>query len=322
MELENRRVSVVIATYNRSNVLRFAIETVRWQTHRNWELLVVGDGCTDDTVDVVGSFEDPRIRFINLPENFGEQSRPNNIGCELASGRYVAFLNHDDLWWPDHLEHGLQALAATGADVVFAEMLCLQVGGSFVFGRTRGGCYDPNEHLPASSWLVRETAVREVGPWRPFGAQFSYPSQEWLFRAWWAGTDARYSPRWIFGRFSSKKQIRSTGHLTALHIPSTLRPNSYRDRDATEHQRYFELIASGATPRDLDANPWIPQGWWLPPSMGRLQGPVLRCVLSLGIAPCAVRMFVRNRGRRGKELDILRRSRGLHQPNSRQREGT
>src|SRR5581483_1041903 len=88
------KVSVVIATFNRSNVLRFAIESVRWQTYPDWELIVVGDCCTDDTEEVVRSFNDPRVRFVNLPRNHGEQSVPNNFGCDLAQGEYIAFLNH------------------------------------------------------------------------------------------------------------------------------------------------------------------------------------------------------------------------------------
>ena len=64
-------VSIVIATYNRSNVLRFAIESVRAQTVADFELIVIGDACTDDTAAVVNGFGDPRIRFENLPRNIG-----------------------------------------------------------------------------------------------------------------------------------------------------------------------------------------------------------------------------------------------------------
>jgi GT2 family glycosyltransferase len=60
---------------------------VRAQTRSDWELIVVGDACTDDTADVVATFPDPRIRFVNLPENVGEQSGPNNEGVRLGHGR-------------------------------------------------------------------------------------------------------------------------------------------------------------------------------------------------------------------------------------------
>jgi glycosyltransferase involved in cell wall biosynthesis len=74
---------------------------VLWQTLADWELIVVGDRCTDDTEVVVRGFPDPRIRFVNLERNFGEQSVPNNEGVRLAQGRFIAYLNHDDLWLPE-----------------------------------------------------------------------------------------------------------------------------------------------------------------------------------------------------------------------------
>src|SRR5262245_25925832 len=97
------KVSIITATYNRSNVLRYAITRVLGQTCTDWEWLIVGDGCTDDTAAVVGRVGDERIRFTNLPKNHGEQSAPNNAGVALAAGTYIAFLNHDDLWFSDHL---------------------------------------------------------------------------------------------------------------------------------------------------------------------------------------------------------------------------
>ena len=97
------RVSVVTATYNRSHILRHSIASVIAQRLTDWELIVVGDACTDDTADVVASFDDPRIRYHALAANVGEQSGPNNEGVALARGEMIAFLNHDDLWLPDHL---------------------------------------------------------------------------------------------------------------------------------------------------------------------------------------------------------------------------
>src|SRR5437879_999756 len=101
---ESPTVTIVTATYNRSEVLKHAIRSVLGSTLSDWELLVVGDGCTDDTELCVTSFGDPRIRFVNLPKNTGGQSAPNNLGMELARGRYIAFLNHDDLILNHHLE--------------------------------------------------------------------------------------------------------------------------------------------------------------------------------------------------------------------------
>src|SRR5579862_4006212 len=123
-------VSIVVATYNRSNVLALAIESARAQTVEDWEMVVVGDACTDDTAEVVHSFKDTRIRFVNLSENWGEQSRPNNEGEARSQGRYVSFLNHDDLWFPDHLERTLAALEAGDAGMVFSVVGLVEPGGA------------------------------------------------------------------------------------------------------------------------------------------------------------------------------------------------
>src|SRR5437762_4733085 len=104
MSSASPQISVIIATYNRSNVLRYAIQSVLWQIFQDFEILVIGDGCTDDSAQVVASFAEPRIRWHNLPQNSGSQSMPNNTGLEMARGTYIAYLGHDDLWYPTHLE--------------------------------------------------------------------------------------------------------------------------------------------------------------------------------------------------------------------------
>lgn len=304
-----------MATYNRSNVLRIAIETVRWQTIAGWELLVIGDHCTDDTAEVVAGFADPRIRFVNLPENFGEQSGPNNVGVAQARGRHVAFLNHDDLWWPDHLETCLGALDRSGADLVFGELLAVGDGGNAVIGKTPDGRYDPRQVVPASAWVGHTAAVRAVGPWRPAGRLLNYSSQEWLFRAHWAGADVPWSPRWMLGPFPGRKRIRSTGRITVVQISSVVRPDTYRERRATEQEHYFGLLASGVDPRAIGvppgggpAEPKAPSAAWL---RRRVQQAAVRVLLPLGVAPGATRHFLRFKARRGAATRALRRTRGL-----------
>ncbi len=98
-------VTVVIATYNRAETLRYAIESVLWQTYKNFELWVIGDCCTDHTEAVVRSFShDPRVNWYNLPQNSGYQSKPNNEGIRRGKGSHIAYLNHDDIWLPNHLQ--------------------------------------------------------------------------------------------------------------------------------------------------------------------------------------------------------------------------
>lgn len=72
------RATVIMATYNWSTVLPYSIGSVINQTFTDWELLVVGDACTDDSGDVVANVGDPRVRWINLKTPTGHQSGPNH----------------------------------------------------------------------------------------------------------------------------------------------------------------------------------------------------------------------------------------------------
>lgn len=227
-------VSVVVATWNRSNVLRLALESLRGSTLRDWEACVVGDACTDDTGAVVAALGDPRIHFENLPENFGEQSWPNNVGCRRARGRYLAFLNHDDLYFPDHLETSVGLLEETGADLVFAAMALarpatpeeLKAGRwEFRVGAPPGRRYEPYLNAPASTWVMRRELHEELGGWRPAVRCWGAPSQDFLFRAWKRGKDLRFKPR-----------------LTVLMVPSNKRSNVYLRREGHENQFFYEQM--------------------------------------------------------------------------------
>ncbi|MGD8894277.1 MAG: glycosyltransferase [Desulfobacterales bacterium] len=94
------RVSVIIPTYNRGWIIREAIDSVMVQDYRDFELIVVDDGSTDNTPDILDSFRD-EIRVLRQ-ENQGV-SAARNRGLAAASGRFIAFLDSDDLWLPQKL---------------------------------------------------------------------------------------------------------------------------------------------------------------------------------------------------------------------------
>ena len=222
-------VSIVLSTYNRSNVLYYAVESVLRQTFTDWELLVIGDACTDDTDLLMHSFveRDERVRYKNRKTNFGEQSGPNNDGVAESSGRYVAFLNHDDIWLEDHLEVLVRAIRERDCDMVFSLVDYVQPDNtSRIVGATPGGEYDPLLFVPASSWLVKRETLEDVGPWRPAGQLYNIPSQDWCFRAWKLG-----------------KKIEMVADLTVVAVPSGLRKNAYSSRECDVNERLF--VASG-----------------------------------------------------------------------------
>jgi glycosyltransferase involved in cell wall biosynthesis len=301
-----RDVSIVIATYNRSAVLREVLDVLRLQTVRTWEAIVVGDGCTDDTADVVAAFGDPRLRFVNLDRNHGEQSAPNNAGVSLATGRALAFLNHDDFWRPDHLERSLAHLDATGADLVYSWIANLLPGEDetvVLLGVSPGGAYTPAAIVPASSWVMRRELAGRVGPWRSGWTIRLSPSQDWLWRAAKLGAQLRELPR-----------------VSVIGFPSGSRPGSYADSGAAEHARWRARLQSDPAWPEAILTRYIrtqADGGRLPPSArpARQVSWALRnagsaAVASAGLHPLAVWTAIRHPGP-GGFLTWLRKRRGL-----------
>lgn len=104
-------VSIVIPTYDRLAYLKEAVQSVLAQTVADWELIVVDDGSTDDTVMWLESLVEPRITVVRQAHT-GNRSRLRNLGVERARARWIAFLDSDDLWHPDKLAVQLEQLAA------------------------------------------------------------------------------------------------------------------------------------------------------------------------------------------------------------------
>ena len=97
-------VSVVTAAYNSARFIAQAIESVLGQTHSCWEMLIVDDCSTDDTAAIAGEYarRDGRVRVISLAQNRGP-AHARNEAIRLANGRFIAFLDSDDMWAVDKL---------------------------------------------------------------------------------------------------------------------------------------------------------------------------------------------------------------------------
>lgn len=113
---EEALVTVVIPTYNHATMLRRALQSVVEQSYQNWNAIVVNNFSTDNTIEIVNEFNDPRIACINFRNN-GVIAASRNQGIELAEGIFVAFLDSDDTWFSNKLEECVSLLNA-GADLV------------------------------------------------------------------------------------------------------------------------------------------------------------------------------------------------------------
>jgi glycosyltransferase involved in cell wall biosynthesis len=223
-------ITVVTTTYNWPSVLRLAIPSVLAQSFADFEYLIVGDCCTDETADVVASFDDPRIRWHNLEENSGNQSGPNRWALERARGGAIAYLNHDDLWFPHHLQTLVDAMHEHRARV--AHTMCLEIsppGYDYrnVQGMPRTGFFGPDEVMIMTSTLMHDAALaKEVGGWIDWRELAEVPTIHFI------------------RRLVSAVGLHTVQEVSAIKFNSGDRKDSYRLRVADEQARYVELMRS------------------------------------------------------------------------------
>jgi glycosyltransferase involved in cell wall biosynthesis len=263
-------VSVVTATYRRPEVLRVAARSVLRQTHQDWELLVIGDQCGPETAHTLEALSDRRIRYINLPARFGEQSGPNSIGLLVARGRRVAFLNHDDVWLPDHLERAL----AREEDFYFAKTAFASavedtpLGPRPIFnklGPPRQDVWQAFDHSPysfepCSAWVVTAELAQRVGEWRSAATLYRTPMEDWLLRS------ARAGARFAFGEQVTVLKMEYNRAQGSWYEQSHA-PHDYVDQRIDEHglraREVLLSVAAVTTVRSLQRRNRSPLGYAL-----------------------------------------------------------
>ena len=107
-------ISIVMPCFNSSKFIGHSIRSVLSQTYQDWEMIIVDDCSTDDSVDIIKSFmyDEPRISLIKLPKNLGPDVARNQA-IQLAQGKYVAFLDSDDIWFSTKLSAQLAFMASS-----------------------------------------------------------------------------------------------------------------------------------------------------------------------------------------------------------------
>lgn len=118
---ENPLVTVIMPAYNAEKYIEKAISSVISQSYENWELLVIDDGSTDSTVEIVerNFGNEPRIHFYKNEKNIGV-AKTRNRGFDLANGEWIALLDSDDIWMPDKTEKQLKLLDSCKADILYS----------------------------------------------------------------------------------------------------------------------------------------------------------------------------------------------------------
>jgi glycosyltransferase involved in cell wall biosynthesis len=100
----NSLVSVIIPAYNAEKFIIATLNSVKAQTYSSWECIIVDDGSTDQTRNIIGTFENQDSRFRYIKGQHGGVSRARNLGISISQGDFIALLDHDDLWAPTKLE--------------------------------------------------------------------------------------------------------------------------------------------------------------------------------------------------------------------------
>ena len=172
-------VSVIIPVYNGAAEVRRAIDSALAQKNCTVEVIVLNDGSRDETDSVLAEYGD-RIRAVNQ-QNCG-LSKTRNNGIALATGEWVAFLDHDDYWQPEKLSLQLEAARRTGFDVVytnagnFGDVARVAELRSEPQGMAEGDLLEPlllDNFIVVSSVMIRRSVIQETG-----GFDTSLPSVE------------------------------------------------------------------------------------------------------------------------------------------------
>lgn len=169
------KVDVVLPVYDGAEYVGDAIESVLSQTYEQWELVVVDDGSTDRTPGVVRAYDDPRITLLENDDNRGVGASRNR-GVRRVNGDLVAYLDHDDVWYPEKLRRHVERHRVSGADLVYSDVQEIAADGTVLGDARRPDPKQPGEPLvrqllledgvvilTMSSVTVRRTAWEAVG---------------------------------------------------------------------------------------------------------------------------------------------------------------
>jgi len=191
------RISVVLPVYDRERYVGEAVRSVLEQTRPADELIVVDDGSTDGSIDVVRGFASPIVHIVRQAN--GGIGAARNRGMEAATGDLVAFIDSDDLWTQDKLALQQRALADTGAALVFGQVVeFLSPDRAEELAGVYRVATEPRPGFVATTLLARRAALDRIGP---FDTSFRVGEFiDWLGRARDLGLESAMVPETVAQR--------------------------------------------------------------------------------------------------------------------------
>lgn len=171
--MDNPLVSVLVTVYNQGRYVRETLESVLAQTYGNWEMIVTDDCSPDNSLEEIRKVSDSRMRIVARSRNSGLANIPRNEMIRAAKGKYLAFLDGDDLWLPEKLSRQVQFMEEH-PEYPFSHVACMVVdeNGRDLYPRNWGN-YPPNgdcfrellakTFICTSATMVTSALVEEVG---------------------------------------------------------------------------------------------------------------------------------------------------------------
>ncbi|MDW8849534.1 glycosyltransferase family 2 protein [Flavobacterium sp. MMLR14_040] len=176
-------VSIITPTFNAEKFIRATIESVQNQSYQNWEMILVDDASTDKTIAIIKEFaqKDNRIKLTELSKNSGN-GFARNVALEKADGKYIAYLDADDLWFPMKLEKQIQFLKTNNLPFTFSFYDCIDEEGNSLNRRVEAPLKLTYDQLFFCNYVGNLTAIYDVGFFGKVVIEATQKRQDW--RLW------------------------------------------------------------------------------------------------------------------------------------------
>jgi glycosyltransferase involved in cell wall biosynthesis len=189
-------VSIVVPTYNSRATLRCALESIQRQDFADFDVWVIGDACTDRSEEVIEALHDNRFHWANRTINSGGSGAGYREGLERSRGRYIAYLGHDDLWFPWHLSSLVEWMTSQSAEFVHGLTAIFGADGWLQIAGPPDARVSYRGHfVPPSSWMHERSLVERVGGWQDPDQLPSPVDMDLLQRFVASGARISHSPR-------------------------------------------------------------------------------------------------------------------------------
>jgi len=176
-------VSIITPTFNAEKFIRATIESVQNQSYQNWEMILVDDASTDKTIAIIKEFaqKDNRIKLTELSKNSGN-GFARNVALEKAIGKYIAYLDADDLWFPMKLEKQIQFLKTNNLPFTFSFYDCIDEEGNSLTRRVEAPLELTYDQLFFCNYVGNLTAIYDVDFFGKIVIEATQKRQDW--RLW------------------------------------------------------------------------------------------------------------------------------------------